>query len=118
MRKMFLGVAVFVLLAGASCGGGDDNGKKATTSTAGGPAAASIEGQGTTWEPDEVTVKAGEVVEWVVDGSIVHDLQGDEGVSHKAASNFTVRHTYDKPGTYAYSCTIHPGMTGTVTVTP
>ena len=52
------------------------------------------------------------------DGSIVHDLKGDEGVSHKAASKFTVTHTFDKAGTYRYQCTIHPGMTGTVTVNP
>jgi plastocyanin len=53
-----------------------------------------------------------------VAGSIVHDLHGDEGVAHKAASTFKVTHKYDKAGTYAYQCTIHPGMKGTVTVNP
>jgi plastocyanin len=118
MRKVFVGLAVFGLVAGAACGdgGGKEDGKTPTSPA--GPAAATITASGTTWEPDEVTIKAGEAVLWDVSGSIVHDLKGDEGVSHKAASKYKVSHTYAKPGTYAYSCTIHPGMVGTVTVTP
>ena len=120
MRKVFLGLAVLGLAAGAACGGGDDkeNGSDKPPTSPAGPAAATINATGTTWEPDEVTIKAGEVVEWDVNGSIVHDLRGDEGVSHKAASKYKVTHRYGKPGTYAYQCTIHPGMVGTVTVTP
>jgi plastocyanin len=118
MRKVLLGIAVVGLLAGSACGGGDDDPKKDPAPTSGQAPAATIKGLGTTWEPDEVTVKAGEVVEWDVDGSIVHDLKGDEGVAHKAASKYTYTHKYAKPGTYSYQCTIHPGMTGTVTVTP
>lgn len=119
MRKMFLGLAVFGLTAAAACGGGDDGGgaDKPTTS-AGGPAAATIHATGTTWEPDEVTIDAGETVLWDVEGSIVHDLRGDEDVTHKAASKYKYTHTYDKAGTYSYQCTIHPGMTGTVVVKP
>ncbi|MEY2425208.1 MAG: hypothetical protein QOI61_780 [Actinomycetota bacterium] len=116
MRKVFVGVAVVGLLAGSACGGGGKD--KAEPPTTGGPAAATVKAEGTTWSPDEVTLKAGEVLEWNVDGSIVHDLKGDEGVSHKAASKYTVTHKYGKPGTYAFQCTIHPGMTGTVTVNP
>jgi plastocyanin len=119
MRKVFVGLAVFGLLAGAACSsdGGKKDGKPSPTSPAG-PAAATIKASGTTWDPQEVSIKTGDVVEWSVDGSIVHDLKGDEGVSHKAASNFKQTHRYGKPGTYAFQCTIHPGMNGTVTVAP
>ncbi|MDP1793831.1 MAG: cupredoxin domain-containing protein [Acidimicrobiales bacterium] len=123
MRKTFLAVALTALLgltAGA-CGGGSDDpegSSKPTTPAGGDAAAATINASGTTWEPDEVAIKAGETVKWDVKGSIVHDLKGDEGVEHKAASKYVVTHTYEKPGTYSYQCTVHPGMTGTVTVTP
>ena len=117
MRKVLLGVAVVGLLAGSACGGGGS--KKEPPTTAGGqPPAATVKAEGTTWDPEEVTITAGESVEWKVDGSIVHDLKGDEGVAHKAGSKFIASHAYDKPGTYAYQCTIHAGMNGTVTVTP
>lgn len=116
MRKVLVGIAVVGLLAGSACGGGA---KKATPTTANGqPAAVTIKSEGTTWNPAEVTVKAGDIVEWSIDGSIVHDLKGDEAVSHKAGSKFTVSHTYAKAGTYSYQCSIHAGMTGTVTVNP
>lgn len=121
MRKTVVSVALTALL-GLSAGacGGDSDPKESTkpTTPASGDAAAIIKASGTTWEPDEVTVKAGGAVKWDVSGSIVHDLKGDEGVEHKAASKYVVTHTYAKPGTYSYQCTIHPGMTGTVTVTP
>jgi len=32
-------------------------------------------------------------------------------------TNETYSFTYDKPETYAYFCTLHPYMAGTVTVT-
>ena len=118
MRKFLVASAAFVFLGGAACGGGGSKKETTTTSSGGAAPAASIKAEGTTWNPDEVTVKAGEVVEWDVDGSIVHDLKGDEEVSHKAGSKFTATHTYDKPGTYAFQCTIHAGMNGSVVVEP
>lgn len=123
MRKSVLAFAVTALLgltAGA-CGGGEEGGSASTpTKPAGGSgeAAAVINATGTTWEPDEVTIDAGETVKWEIKGSIVHDLKGDEGVEHKASSNYEYTHTYEKAGTYSYQCTIHPGMTGTITVNP
>jgi plastocyanin len=116
MRKLFLGVIVVVLLSAGACGGGD--GKKATPSTGAQSAAAVVKATGTTWEPDDITVKVGDVVEWNVDGSIVHDLHGDDDLAHKAASKFVVQHTYEDAGTYSYLCSIHPTMKGTVTVSP
>ncbi len=112
MRKVFVSVAVVGLLAGSACGGGE----KKEPPTTGGPAAVTIKSAGTIWEPEEVTIKAGEVVAWVVDGSIEHDLKGDEGVSHKLASRWRATHKYGKPGTYSYRCTVHGGMKGTSTV--
>ena len=114
VRKFFVVVAAIGLLSGVACS--DKKKTPESAPSADGPAAATIKATGTTWAPDDVTINAGEVVEWDVDGSIVHDLKGDEGVTHKAASKFVVTHTYDKAGTYSYQCTIHAGMTGTVTV--
>jgi plastocyanin len=121
MRKTVVAVALTALLglsAGACGGDKKDDDDASSPKTTSGPAAATIKASGTTWSPDEVVVKAGDTVEWDVKGSIVHDLKGDEGISHKAASTFTVTHTFAKAGTYSYQCTIHPGMTGTITVNP
>jgi len=115
MRKFFMAVAAVGLLAGSACGGGSNDDPKPSAPVGGPAAAVTIKGLGTTWDSDDVTIEAGEVVEWLVDGSIVHDLKGDDGVFHKASSKYVYTHKYSKPGTYSYQCTIHPGMTGTVT---
>ena len=116
MRKFLVAVAALTFLGGAACGGGGSK-KPTTTTDAGGAApAATVRAEGTTWNPGETTIKAGDTVAWDVDGSIVHDLKGDDGVGHKPGSKFTATHKYSKAGTYAFQCTIHAGMNGTVTV--
>jgi plastocyanin len=50
-----------------------------------------------------------------------HHLVSDDGVtfdSNVISPNGVFRTTFAAPGTYAYHCEIHPGMTGTVTVNP
>lgn len=68
------------------------------------------------FQPASLQVPAGATVTWEWDdGAIQHDVVGDEFASDvKADGDF--EYTFDTPGTYAYRCTLHPGMTGTVTV--
>ena len=69
---------------------------------------------------ESFTVKAGTTVQWNnADGDDVpHALIGDKGEFDSKGpipvSGF--RFTFDKPGVIAYSCTIHPTMTGAITV--
>ena len=116
MRKFLVAVAALTFLGGAACGGGGKEKATPTTASGDGTPGATIKAAGTTWEPKEVNVKVGQSVKWDVDGSIVHDLKGDDGLAHKAGSKFTATHSYDKAGTYAFQCTIHAGMNGTVVV--
>lgn len=120
MRKAWMVLGIVGLLAGSACGGGSSDGddKPAATTPGGQKPAVSIKGLGTTWEPDDITIKPGDIVEWNVTGSIVHDLKGDEDVFHKASSKFKYTHKYEDAGTFSYQCTIHAGMTGTITVEP
>ena len=64
-----------------------------------------------------VTVKTGGTVTWTfADNGIAHDVTGD-GFKSATMTNGTYSHTFDKAGTYAYDCTIHPFMKGKVEVT-
>lgn len=67
------------------------------------------------FEPASLTVDAGATVTWVWEGTASHDVVG-QGFETPDQSSGTFRHTFDKPGMYAYECTIHPGMEGTVVV--
>jgi plastocyanin len=68
--------------------------------------------------PSAVTVNVGETVTWTNDGPTPHsatanDGSFDTGIMDAGASG---SHTFTEAGTFAYICTPHPNMTGTVTV--
>ncbi|MGW0183786.1 cupredoxin domain-containing protein [Nocardia sp. NPDC003345] len=72
------------------------------------------------FSPDEVTISAGETVNWHFDGDLPHGVQG---IGDKAMSiNSPLlevgdwSHTFTQPGEYRYLCPIHPGMRGTIIV--
>jgi plastocyanin len=79
--------------------------------------------QATSFSPKEVTVTKGSTIHWVNAAAITHtitpDNAGQAGVwaaQTVSGSGTAFDHTFDDTGTYAYHCTIHAGMTGTVKV--
>jgi plastocyanin len=68
--------------------------------------------------PPAIQVTAGTTVTWSFDDRFVpHDVSGDGWTSGDPKSTGTFTHTFDRPGTYAYRCTLHDGMDGRVVVT-
>ena len=68
--------------------------------------------------PAKITVSVGDTVTWKNDGPTAHSATADDGsfdtgVYGKGQSR---SHTFDAAGTFAYICTPHPFMKGTVTV--
>ncbi|HEY7614150.1 MAG TPA: plastocyanin/azurin family copper-binding protein [Gemmatimonadales bacterium] len=83
---------------------------------------------GNRFDPTDVTIQAGETVEWVwPQGSIQHNVVPDDvqppSSGGLASGPHTYRFTFDTPGTYNYHCANHGaeggvGMSGTITVNP
>jgi plastocyanin len=73
-----------------------------------------------TFDPSAVTIQTGETVRWVNDVSVAHTVtpQGHSQWSEATLTlaGATFQHTFTAPGTFAYLCIFHQGMTGTVTV--
>ncbi len=72
------------------------------------------------FEPQDLTVSVGDTVTWRnEDGGIPHTATADAGDwdSGSLGNGDTYSFTFTEPGTYTYLCTIHPSMTGTITVT-
>jgi plastocyanin len=67
------------------------------------------------FEPASLTVEAGATVTWVWEGRAPHDVVG-QGFESSDQSSGTFRQTFEQPGTFAYECTIHPGMEGSIVV--
>jgi plastocyanin len=73
------------------------------------------------FSPAALKVTVGTTVTWTNQDTDAHTVTsaGSDGPLHSAALNThaTYSHTFTKPGTYSYLCTIHPFMTATVEVT-
>ena len=117
-RALALGLVGVAVLAG--CGNGGSGGNAVSTTTTQGNAgeeSGTVVLKGVKFNPDTVSIKAGETVTWEWDdGKIPHDVSG-EGFKSEIQESGTFEHTFDEAGTFEYKCTVHPTMTGTVEVT-
>ena len=76
--------------------------------------------QAWTFSPGETSVKAGQTVTWTNAGAVAHTVTADDGASFDSGSiapGATFTFTPENAGTFAYHCTFHPWMKGTLTVT-
>jgi plastocyanin len=68
--------------------------------------------------PAAVTVPVGTTITWTNHDDIPHTVVSTDGVfkSKVLDTDEKFSFTFDKPGSYAYFCSIHPKMTGKVVV--
>jgi plastocyanin len=68
--------------------------------------------------PDATTIAAGAAVTWTNRSDAPHTVTSDTGAfaSGRLNADQTFRFTFARPGAYAYHCTVHPYMHGTITV--
>lgn len=116
-------LALALLLTGAAaCGSSSSGGSTAGAGSGSGSSASSahtVTMHNFAFNPPTITVKAGTKVTFVNHDSAPHNATATSGSAFKTPTlrpgqTYTV--TFSKPGTYAYTCTIHPYMHGTVIV--
>ena len=113
LRIVLLSFVIALVVAG--CGGADDGGGSATNDTKAGPIGARVALKDLKFDPEKVSIEAGQSVVWEWKENVLHNVHGD-GVESPNKSDGTFQHTYQDPGSYDYECTLHAGMTGTVEV--
>ena len=71
-----------------------------------------------TFNPQQVTVKVGTTVTWTNDDDIPHLVVSQTPLfkSNALDTNDTFSFTFTTPGSYAYFCSLHPHMTGSIVV--
>ena len=85
------------------------------------PPSNSVSISGSAFSPSSLTVKAGVTVTWTNEDGITHTVTSNDGAftsSGNLATGAQYRFTFMTAGSYGYHCSIHPFMTGTITVTP
>jgi plastocyanin len=92
----------------------------AVTTAAGAAATRTVTLKDISFSPRSLTVSGGTTVTFAFrDNGTTHDVTSTAGRRFKtiaARSAGSVRRTFRRTGTYRYACTLHPGMTGRITV--
>jgi plastocyanin len=68
------------------------------------------------FQPASLTVTPGTTVTWTNNGATAHNITFTDFNSGNVQPGQTYNHVFATPGTYPYNCSIHPSMTGTITV--
>ena len=122
MRSRLILLPLAILMA---CGGSSDTTSPPPTTTGGGGGGGnpvvttSVDMKGNAFTPAAIKVAPSATVTWTNSDNINHNVTFDgavvpaSGTFSSGSKSATMPAT---PGTYAYKCTFHAGMTGTVQV--
>ena len=82
------------------------------------PAGTSVRMAGSRFEPATLSVAPGATVRWFNDDALPHTVTAADSSwdSGNLAPGGAFERRFDSPGSYAYLCRYHPGMTGTIVV--
>lgn len=71
-----------------------------------------------TFVPTTLTIRVNSTVTWVNKDDVPHVIASDAGLFRSSAldTDDKYSHTFTKPGTYAYYCSLHPKMMGQIVV--
>jgi plastocyanin len=113
-------VTTLVAVAACSNSGGSVAPSAATSQAPAAPAggATAVSVKDFAFNPATASVPTGSKVTWTNNDTTAHTVTFDDGSadSGNVASAATFDHTFTTAGTFAYHCTIHSQMKGTVTV--
>jgi plastocyanin len=117
-----IGLLIAVMTISISCSKSSMANMTGTGGTGGNPG--TVQGanevfiQGMAFSPSTLTVTAGTVVTWTNKDAVTHNVTSNPALfsSGGMGNGATYRFTFANTGTFNYSCTIHPSMTGTVIV--
>ncbi len=101
---------------GAMQGGGVTPALLGAPAAAAAPASAGVAISGYAFVPTELTISKGGTVTWTNNDNPAHTVSFSDGDSGAIRHGATYSRTFDKPGTYEYHCSIHPGMSGKIVV--
>jgi plastocyanin len=120
LRSFCIGAAVIVAAAGCGGGGGGYGSGPAETGTPGGTTgstSSTITVSNNRFDPATTTVQTGTTVTWTwAQGATNHNVTFADGTKSATQATGTYSRSFGVAGTYAYECTVHSGMSGTVTV--
>lgn len=132
MRKAIVGIIILVVLIGGGAliylNNHKSNSSMSGMSTSGSSsqksstmATTNVTIANFAFSPASIKVKKGSMVTWTNKDNVAHTVTETDGSDGPKSSNIDQNKSYsfmfNTVGTFHYHCSIHPDMTGTVTVT-
>jgi plastocyanin len=118
--SLFLLAAVAMIATACSSTGSTAYGAPASTAatTTAATAASAATIQGFSFQPAVLKAKSGAKVTWTNRDAVAHTVTADNGsfASGNLQTGRSFSFTFTRAGTYAYHCSIHPSMHGSVVV--
>jgi len=113
-------LAIVLAVALTGCGTSQTTAPSGTSSgstpAAGAAKTVAVSMAGFAFDPANAEVAVGGTVTWTNNDSVGHTIKIDGKTSDTITPGGTFSKTFAAAGTFPYSCTIHPSMTGQVTV--
>jgi plastocyanin len=114
-----MAIAVALLVSGvAACSHTSADGGGSAAEAAPQPVSHTVTMEGTAYDPVDLTVRPGDTVVWVNKDLFPHTATATSGTFSSGSIDVNASWSFvakDK-GVFAYSCTFHPLMRGTITV--
>ena len=107
---------LLVVLGCSGCGGSSTTGTDGGTSGGTGPAGMTVVEKDLAFDPASLTVGVGDSVTFENLDSAPHNVSIDGRELGTQSQGEIVTWTAEEAGTFPYSCTIHPSMTGEIIV--
>lgn len=101
---------------GTSPGTGGTGGTNPGTGGTGGTSPNTVTERNIAFDPAKLSVKVGDTVTFVNEDSAPHNVEIDGKELGQQAQGDKVEWKAEKAGSFPYLCTIHPSMTGEITV--
>jgi plastocyanin len=108
--------AACLLTAATGCSSSGSGPTGGGSTVSGGPATVTV--RNFSFSPGDLTVDVGAKVTWKFEDSVQHNVSADDKtfMSDDLNRGHSYSFTFNKAGSYDYTCTIHPQMHGRVTV--
>jgi len=119
MPRVLLSLALVSCLALTACGGDSDSSSSSDAPATPQTGTVDVGMNRLEFDPVDVTVKTGAKIVWTNLENVPHDVTAEEGAEFKSkvfGQDETFEYTTEKAGEIAYTCTLHPGMDGAITV--
>jgi plastocyanin len=123
LRRIAIAIAVaaaLIVLVGCSSPSGSGatgtSGSGSSAGTGSGTSAVTVSLANIAFNPSQIDVAVGGTVTFVNNYSVTHDIVGGSWDSGQLARGASFSQTFPTAGTVPIHCTIHPSMTGSITV--